>query len=43
MGVLAWIVGLLLAAGFVASGASKLMGVPMMVQMRDRLGLTDGL
>ncbi|MGH1492415.1 MAG: DoxX family protein [Acidimicrobiales bacterium] len=43
MGVLAWIVGLLLAAGFIAAGASKVMGAPMMVQMRDRLGLSDGL
>ena len=43
MSVLAWIVGLVVAAGFLAAGASKLMGVPMMAEVRERLGYSEGL
>lgn len=43
MGVLAWIVGLVLAGGFLASGASKLAGVAQMVQAREHLGMSESL
>ena len=43
MGVVAWIVGLLLAAGFAMAGVAKIAGVAMMNETRDRLGLSDTL
>lgn len=43
MGVLAWIVGLLLAAGFVAAGAAKVAGAPPMLEMKQKMGLSDNL
>lgn len=43
MGVLAWIVGLLLTAGFAMSGFGKLRGLEMMNATRDRLGVSDSL
>ncbi|MEM7276370.1 MAG: DoxX family protein [Actinomycetota bacterium] len=43
MGVLAWIVGLVLAVGMLGAGSSKLRGVPAMEESRVRFGLSAGL
>lgn len=40
MNVVAWIVGLVLTAGFMMSGAMKLMGQPMAMEMAEKLGFT---
>ena len=43
MGVLAWIVGLIVAVGFVVIGGGKLMGMAMMEESRQHLKVSDGL
>ncbi|MEM7323561.1 MAG: DoxX family protein [Actinomycetota bacterium] len=43
MGVLAWIVGLLLAAGIAMAGVSKLRGDAAMVETQERFGMSAGL
>lgn len=43
MGVLAWIVGLIVAAGFAMSGGAKIQGVAMMNESRDKFGFSDGM
>lgn len=43
MGVLAWIVGLVLAIGFVMAGLAKLRGIADMNATRDRLGVSESL
>ncbi len=43
MNVVAWIVGLLLAGGFIMAGAAKVRGVEQMVASRDRLGISPNL
>ena len=43
MGVLAWIVGLVLAAGFVMAGLAKLRGKADLNATRDRLGVSESL
>ena len=43
MGVVAWIVGLVVALGFVMSGAGKILGNAMMDASRDKFGFADNM